>query len=75
MDYIQECCIDHEQVSNDVKMQMVSPKAFQKHLEKIPKNVMKNAKMHSKLPPTTAVCERIDDLIVDALAYWALRDV
>ena len=64
-------CADHADVSVLIKKGEIGKKEFRAHLGRIPKSVLVDRHLSAGLPPSATACERIDDLIAHALAFWA----
>jgi hypothetical protein len=71
---IKDFFIDHAELSHNVTLGKVTQQDFQHHLERIPKIVSTEYKL-AAVEPSTRVCERVDELMTEAVAYWALRGV
>ena len=73
MDDVREFGGHHEDVIMKVRMGTMRACLFQEHVAKIPRAVLSAKNLTSKMPPTMRVCEKIDELIAEASAFWATQ--
>ena len=66
-------CTDHTEVSAMVNKDEIGRNDFRAHLRRIPKRVLAVHHLSAGLPPSIAACDRVDDVISDALVFWAMK--
>ena len=71
VDDLHSFCMDHADVTVMVKKGDMGKKEFRTHLARIPQRV-RERHLSAGLPPSAATCERADDVISEALAFWAM---
>jgi len=66
-------CSDHAAVSEMVKKGEIGRHDFRAHLRRIPKRVLAVHHLSAGVPPSMAACDRVDVMISEAFAFWAMQ--